>query len=68
MGLLEKCPFCGKEVDTSYPHFLWVEANQGFSLSHACYDGDEHIASITIFGKTAEEVFQRWNDRIEEKG
>lgn len=68
MGLLKKCPFCGEVPDTAHCSFLWVEANNHFFLTHDCVKDGEFVGTVTIHGKTAEEVFQRWNDRIEEKG
>ena len=64
MEVLEKCPFCGEVPDTSHGNFLWVEANKQFALTHACEKDGELVCSVMIHGKTAEEVFQRWNDRI----
>jgi hypothetical protein len=69
MEILKKCPFCGENPDTSHIHLLWVEETQSFALMHSCHDlSGEFVGSVLIHGKTAEEVFQRWNDRIEEEG
>ena len=66
MGLLEKCPFCGEVPDTSHPMFMWCEATSSWVLNHYCQKDGEATGSIMVCGKTAEEVFERWNDRIKE--
>jgi len=65
MEVLKKCPLCGEAVNTSWPFLMWQEVNGEWVLSHNCHDGNgDLIGSVTVYGKTAEEVFQRWNDRI----
>jgi hypothetical protein len=65
MEVLKKCPFCGETPNTSWPFLMWQEENGVWVLSHNCHDDSgEMIGSVTVYGKTAEEVFKRWNDRI----
>lgn len=66
---MKPCPFCGAHVDKD--HFVYgVTYNSIMDLwvfDHICHYDDNHDLDVTmtVYGKTKEEVIERWNRRAE---
>lgn len=57
------CPFCGKSVDE-----CWILRHKygDWSFNHHCGKADEELTIfISVYGKTKEELIERWNSRAD---
>lgn len=56
-----KCPFCGAEVDFSYPYLMKFDEGS-WNFHHSCTrDPNKLSVVISIYGDTKEEVMEKWN-------
>ena len=63
MKRTKKCPLCGAKVVFD-DLFLSFNAKTGkWAFHHFCGDG-ELVSCISVYGKTKEEVIDRWNKRF----
>ena len=61
-----RCPICGAEVEAKSPFMGYVEAYDIWNFNHHCDpDIPDLTCSINVWGKTEEEVIERWNRRAE---
>ena len=66
MNEMKRCPFCGAEVEEQFPYFYFHEGMEEWVFSHYCpHEGETLAVSISLWGKTREEVIERWNARAE---
>lgn len=66
MRKLRNCPFCGAEVNAEYPFLMHNEESGHFVLSHFCHQAElegKLDICIAVYGKTEEEVIEKWNGR-----
>ena len=62
---LKPCPYCG--VNDAFIHNYNIEDSR-WCLDHYCgHDEDELSIVINIYGKSREEVIERWNRRAKRK-
>ena len=62
------CPLCGKEVFANWVTMVYLAMTDEWVLHHFCHhDGEDKVftASITLHGKTPEDIFKHWNYRKE---
>lgn len=70
---MKPCPFCGAKIDKDDKIFgvRYNEKLKRWLLDHTChYEPNKHPAidvNIAVYGKTKEEVIERWNGRAENK-
>lgn len=68
MNRLRACPFCKKRLEDGV--CLGVHYNQGLDkwlLDHWCNQKDATMGVIiTVYGKTEQEVIDKWNGDYEE--
>ena len=69
MARMRKCPFCEKEVAESYPHLMYNQQIGKWVFDHWCEGNErnEMPVVITVYGKTEQEVIDRWNGVYEEQ-
>ena len=65
MNRLRRCPFCRKEVKDSYPYLAYFEELDKWVLSHYC--NKTNAATIDVYGKTEQEVIDKWNGIYEDE-
>jgi hypothetical protein len=58
---MKKCPFCGKDVKTSFPSLMWLEKQKMWSFMHHCND----TVSVIIAADSKEDIKDIWNRRCE---
>lgn len=62
MKKLRNCPFCKKEVKEYYPYLHFNENMEEWIFSHNCeHTEDAFEVCITVYGKTEQEVIDKWN-------
>ena len=54
------CPFCRRTVKAEYPDLHYIEEKDIYIFTHFC-ELNEPSVSVTIIGKTKEEVIAKWN-------
>ena len=60
---LKPCPFCGKVEDE---HSVHTRNDGSWVFSHPCdRDDGELTIFISVYGKTKEELINRWNRRLD---
>ena len=64
MDEMKRCPFCGAVVDEEFPYFYYHKGMGLWVFDHSCTHGDLKCVT-TLWGKTREEVVERWNTRAE---
>lgn len=68
MKKLRNCPFCGADVNTDIP-CLGVHFNKligKWIFSHQCSPDPKALTvDVTVWGKTEEEVVDKWNGEVE---
>ncbi len=57
---MEKCPFCKKEINPSFPSLMWLEENKVWSFMHHCNDN----MSVLISASSKEEIEEIWNRSV----
>lgn len=62
MAEMRKCPFCGKEIDDGYPYLHFNMQMGKWIFDHWCdLVNPTSDCGITIYGKTKQEVIDKWN-------
>lgn len=65
MNRLRRCPFCKKEVKDTRPYLHFNEKLNKWVLNHYC-NGTEAV-TIDVYGKTEQEVIDKFNGIYEEQ-
>ena len=65
MNRLRRCPFCKKEAEDRYPYLGYNDFLDEWILDHRC--DEVNAVCITVYGKSEQEVIDKWNGIYEEQ-
>lgn len=65
MNRLRRCPFCKKEVEDTHPYLHYNASLHKWVLSHYC--NKTEAVTIDVYGKTEQEVIDKWNGIYEDE-
>jgi hypothetical protein len=66
MKRMRNCPFCKKEVEDGWPYIHYTEIIDKWVFDHYCNpDKPTTDVCITIYGKSEQEVIDKWNGEYE---
>lgn len=64
---MRRCPFCKADVKLEYPYLL-AFTEGGFVFSHYCKnDTLQPSISVDVYGRTEQEIKDKWNGVYEEQ-
>lgn len=59
------CPFCKKSVYADYPYIHYMEERKIHVFTHFCDINQPNTISVSVVGKTKEEVIAKWNGEVD---
>ena len=66
MNEMKRCPCCGAKVVAKFPYLMYLDKGGLWTFSHHCdHEPDDLTVGISVWGKTKEEIIERWNIRAE---